>query len=49
MAYVYFYFNEDDMEEIINKLKKINIELRLRFTRYRYVELVASETVKIKI
>jgi len=42
VAHIYFYFNEDDMEEIINKLKKINIELRPRFTRYRHVELVAS-------
>ncbi|MFO7966691.1 MAG: hypothetical protein R6U44_03730 [Archaeoglobaceae archaeon] len=46
MQYTYFFFHNDDMEDVVNLLKDLNISLSSRFRKYRHTSAVAtSETI----
>ncbi len=48
MQYTYFFFHNDDMEDVVDLLKDLNISLSTRFKKYRHVSAVAtSETIFI--
>jgi hypothetical protein len=47
VAYVYYFFHHDDMENVINVLKNSGISLKPKFDRHRYVEIVASNSALI--
>lgn len=42
MQYTYLFFHNDDMEDVINLLKDLNISLNTKFKKYRYTSAVAS-------
>lgn len=42
VQYNYFFFHHDDMEEVVDLLRDLNISLRTRFKRYRHTSAVAT-------
>ncbi|AEA46664.1 hypothetical protein [Archaeoglobus veneficus] len=42
MNYVYIYFHSDDMDCVVEGLKKAGIDLKPKFEKYRYVEIIAA-------
>lgn len=42
MQYVYLFFHDDDMENVVNLLKNLNISLKNKFKKYKHVTAVAT-------
>jgi len=41
-SYVYLYFHSDDLDSVIEELKKAGVDLKLKFEKYRYTEILAA-------